>query len=293
MPPRKSSPKIQKSPTTPKLKKINLDTLEKKLIKKLKQKINKIADEDAYSPYYSYNEDSEKEILNDIINLTEFYKKLYVMFVLNSLNHLNTDVNDPNIKLLIYEYYGNKLSNLETSKEFHKEPLLCWAARRKYLNVVYYLVENGVDVNISDPKYKMTALMYFYNNLDMVKYLVEHDADINIQNYQGETILVKSLKSSEYFDVTEYLIQHGADVNVDALWGSPLITACRYNTLETVKMLVENGADVNYFDRNDLTALMWAEKERRQDIVNYLLQKGANVVPPPHWFLHDEQLPLT
>ena len=79
------------------------------------------------------------------------------------------------------------------------------------------------------------------------------------------------------------LIEKGADVNYFILGDeTPLINAARFGHLETVKFLVENGADVNKSARDGYllnseirTPLNMAKRGGHQEVVDYLLKKGA------------------
>ena len=59
--------------------------------------------------------------------------------------------------------------------------------------------------------------------------------------------------------------------------GEELIDAARYGDLETVKLLIENGADINAKDEDGYTVLMHASFNGYLEIVKYLIEKGANV----------------
>ena len=48
---------------------------------------------------------------------------------------------------------------------------------------------------------------------------------------------------------------------------TPLMVACRYGHLETIKCLLEHGADVTETDKDEKTCLMWAAEENRVDAV--------------------------
>ena len=49
-----------------------------------------------------------------------------------------------------------------------------------------------------------------------------------------------------------------------------------YGSVERVKFLVDRGANINLQDKDGETLLMKAHKRGQQDIVDYLLLKGAN-----------------
>ena len=79
------------------------------------------------------------------------------------------------------------------------------------------------------------------------------------------------------------LIDQGANLNYpcqDEYF--PLAFACYFGNygkghLKTVKVLVENGAELESLDRNNMTPLMLAMANRCNEIVEYLISKGANV----------------
>ncbi len=56
--------------------------------------------------------------------------------------------------------------------------------------------------------------------------------------------------------------------------------AIKKNTLDTVKLLVEQGADVNAPDTYNCTPLYLAFCENKEDIIDYLLSKGADLNYP-------------
>jgi ankyrin repeat protein len=58
-----------------------------------------------------------------------------------------------------------------------------------------------------------------------------------------------------------------------------LIVAAKWGYLEIVKLLLDNGADVNAWawDTMEQTALMEASDQGHLELVKFLLQKGASV----------------
>ncbi|MCJ7636414.1 MAG: ankyrin repeat domain-containing protein [Nitrososphaeraceae archaeon] len=81
------------------------------------------------------------------------------------------------------------------------------------------------------------------------------------------------------FNFIKALIESGVDINIYDHWGNTfLLTALLHNKPEFVKWLVINGADVNVPTENTSlsTPLFWAIIKNQTDIVQYLLDSGAN-----------------
>lgn len=77
-----------------------------------------------------------------------------------------------------------------------------------------------------------------------------------------------------------YLLSLGANPNYDDLSGvsdySMLTEACMKGHVKIVRMLVVNGADLEWLGVEQMTPLMWAAREGHADVVRLLLAAGAN-----------------
>lgn len=58
---------------------------------------------------------------------------------------------------------------------------------------------------------------------------------------------------------------------------TPLIWAARNNQLDIVEMLVQKGADIHAVDNSRYSALTWACENGQDNIIKFLLKNGANV----------------
>ncbi|NCF98931.1 MAG: hypothetical protein GWP39_05395, partial [Planctomycetia bacterium] len=80
-------------------------------------------------------------------------------------------------------------------------------------------------------------------------------------------------------DNVRLLISEGADVNYrgNQNW-TPVLIASRYSYPEIVELLLEEGAEVNVSNNFGMTPLMFAAKySSTPEIVQMLLEKGAEV----------------
>ena len=118
----------------------------------------------------------------------------------------------------------------------------------------------------------------------VIDVFLEAGLDVNwTRRDPGHTALVGAVNSGQY-DAAKYLLSRGANPSL----GRALIAALNSetNSFEMVKLLVENGVDVNQawrFGDEDhgplFNALSWAIDCERPDIAEYLRAHGA-VMPP-------------
>ena len=95
-----------------------------------------------------------------------------------------------------------------------------------------------------------------------------------------ELKLVAACKSGDDSLVLS-LINSGVNVNclvkIDGSEWSPLLMATDKGRTDVVQLLLERGAQVDLQDNDGLTALIWANVRGHTEIVNVLLERGAQV----------------
>lgn len=121
------------------------------------------------------------------------------------------------------------------------------------------LLNSGINSNEKDSNEDFPIWMAILSgDIKILNILVEHGANINILINKGanETPILKYFLSGMdvKIDILKEMIKHGANINESNIDGyTPLILASMGNDFESVKVLLENGANIddeNYLDEN-------------------------------------------
>lgn len=190
-------------------------------------------------------------------------------------------------KVEIAQYMIDKDADLSV-KNANGTNILMAACDRGRLELVKACIEKGIDINARD-KTGRTALMIACKGrtleddgtkedyLKIIQLLIESGAEVNAKDNDGETALHHAA-FSHFAPCLALLIEHGANINEQDKNGvTPLINAITEmdanHVLDTVKVLVEKGADVDIQEHKDNdTALRKAVMYKRDDIVNLIKQ---------------------
>ncbi|KAN0119336.1 Ankyrin repeat-containing domain protein [Hyaloscypha variabilis] len=160
------------------------------------------------------------------------------------------------------------------------------ATLERRIDRVHMLLETGTDPNdVFSLDYGRSSLQIAAGDGDnrLVQLLLDHGANINWQGTSefSRTALQWACGHGHYLTV-QLLIEKGADVNAPASRrGSNALqtaTACGY--LQIAKILLDAGAFVDALGGEDFphwTALVWAARKGRIDILKLLLNAGADI----------------
>jgi type II secretory pathway component GspD/PulD (secretin) len=113
----------------------------------------------------------------------------------------------------------------------------------------------------------------------VVSALLDKGADVNAKGkYSGWTPLMVAAKKGDA-DLVNLLLSHGADVDAKSRGRkrSALMEAVRNRSFESVKALLTAYPDVDAVDWEGYTVLMFAAVSGQHEIVNALLNYGADV----------------
>jgi ankyrin repeat protein len=151
------------------------------------------------------------------------------------------------------------------------------------LESVRTLVERGATVDLADTTFKQTALMAAVraNHPAIVAYLIEHGAAVNAKTRVGDTprwILPNSVPG---FGHGIGIVRGGSPDRGrrEPIPGamSPLLYAARDGRLESARMLLAAGADIDQAEANGITPLLSAIINNHPAVARFLVDQGANV----------------
>ncbi len=148
------------------------------------------------------------------------------------------------------------------------------AATNNHTDIISTLLSSNARPNVRDEEDR-TALMKAAEkgHLNAVKILVKNKADVNILSEEHKSALSKASKRG-HKQIVEFLLENGADLS--GKHGLALYEAATQGLGEIVNILLEAGAETEVTNRVGRTPLMVAVKKGHTEIVNSLLDHGAN-----------------
>ena len=143
---------------------------------------------------------------------------------------------------------------------------------------VQALIKSGADVNQRSGD-GSTALLWaaHTSNVEIARALIAAKAVVDTPNDFGVTPLLEASRNGDA-PMVDLLLRSGADPKRAHPEGeTPLLSASRAGSVAAVRLLLARGADVNAVEAfQQTTALMWAAAEGHTDVVDLLLESGAD-----------------
>ncbi len=144
------------------------------------------------------------------------------------------------------------------------------------LNISLYLEKDG-DINIVDNEGNtllMKAVSFGY--YDLADYILMNNADVSMTNYNGENAFILA---ADYPYIINLLLNiDNGDNNAlnldiaDSKGKTALFYACEFGNLNSVKILIKSGSDINKRDIFGKTVLMYAVESENLEVIKYLIE---------------------
>ena len=164
---------------------------------------------------------------------------------------------------------------------------LMTAANTGNAEIAGLLIARGAGVNAAEPRRGQTALMWAIaaGHPGVARLLIEHGANVSARSHQYQ---------EENFSPM-VLQGYSADVQVTPQGGfTPLLFAARVGDLETARLLVSKGADVNESTPAEGNSLVVAAAAGHEELARFLLEQGADPnavdgggIAPLHYAMRD------
>ena len=163
------------------------------------------------------------------------------------------------------------------------------AVKEGHQEIVDLLKSAGATVNEEDTAAFDKALIGAAKkgNLDVLQSALEKGADPNANqpsNNRRKREKTAMMFASEqgHLEIVRLLVENGANVNLSdrpgkKLGKTPLMCAAQTNQFETVRFLLEQGAAVDAQNKRGQTALFYAVEEEAVEAVEVLLEYGSDV----------------
>ena len=145
------------------------------------------------------------------------------------------------------------------------------SVRNMILNISLYL-ENGGDINVADNEGNTLLMKSVYlGYYDLADYILLNNADISLTNNNGENALILS---ADYPYIINLILNNNID-NLDSAYNkgkTALFHACEFGNLNSVRILIKSGSDINKRDIFGKTILMYAVESENLELIKYLIE---------------------
>lgn len=151
-------------------------------------------------------------------------------------------------------------------------PPIFFAIAKGREDIVCFLLESGVDVNQQFKDLTPLIFAVFKKKLSIIDLLIKNGAQLDPLAGGSFPLLFYSMEGRGVAVMRHLLTTYNMDPNVKSKDNlTPLHEAARRGYLANVKLLIENGADVNAIDKNGYPPLFYAIKHKQEEVVCCLL----------------------
>lgn len=209
---------------------------------------------------------------------------------INECIHMTEYIDEPPIILALIE---NKtavvdwLISMNADLNIKDKPAIVAAASNCSSDIITMLINNGADVNVIDRVGKTAVNAALYSsNFDALKTLVSSG-----YNIKGDGTVLRQAVANQQHEAIDILLNYGIDVNFcvpDMVYpynSTPVTVAAEKNDFETVKKLVEHGADITTKDDYGSRPYSAAAENKNIEMMEYLKR-----LEPEEWHNEEQKL---
>lgn len=187
----------------------------------------------------------------------------------------------PKVKTTFLDFLIEKGADLHHF-DMNNQCLIDIALNEKQPKIAQYLLSLGAKPNQKDGICRALYMPISDGKKDIVEMLVEGGANIQDLGY-AKSAFIYSKKTQAVLEIITYLAQKGANFNAKDAYDN-LLGELAYNmSYDKVAIMVEAGADVNFLDKNNKSALnrvadRYDNKDKNgEKIITLLLEKGGKL----------------
>jgi len=113
-----------------------------------------------------------------------------------------------------------------------------------------------------------------YCKIEIARFLIEKGANIHDKKTRHKPTPLHVAAYTGCNEIIELLLKNGADINARNILGeTPLMYAIENGNVQTAKLLIDKGANIKATSRSYGTALDFAIRYKRYEIINILQKK--------------------
>jgi uncharacterized protein len=157
------------------------------------------------------------------------------------------------------------------------ETALMSCARIGSVEAVQALLEFGADVNATEREENQSALMWAVSQSHptVVEQLLRNGADVNARSKERRWVISRRLQSNLIYG--ELGRNYGTDAEETRIGGfTPILFAARQGGIESARLLLQAGAEVNDKAPDGRSVLLLAAHSNHGDFARFVLEQGAN-----------------
>ena len=161
---------------------------------------------------------------------------------------------------------------------FGRAPLV-YAIEEDRSALAELLLDNGADVTLQCSAYRMPVVFvpFMRKNAAMAQMVIAKCPDVNIRDSLGNTPLSWATRFG-YLDSVRSLLDRGAQIdNLSVHNKTPLMEAAEKGHYDIAALLVSKGANIDIQTNKGWSALMWAAEKGYDNIVSLLIEAGADL----------------